>query len=159
MIEESGVVIAVRDDLADVESRRRSVCGGCSANSACGTSLLERFFGRKQLLLTVRNPIGAEPGDEVIVGVPEAALLQASVAAYVVPLLAMIGGGIGGDFLAALLAPAYAQGLSVLGGIGGLAAGLLWLRRFNSTREADERFRPVILRRSGAGAFPIRTSH
>lgn len=156
MIEEAAVVVAVRGDLAQVESRRLAPCGGCSANGACGTSLLGRYFGRKRPLLTVHNPIGASPGDSVVVGVPESALLEASFAAYLVPLLAMIGGGIGGGFLAGSIAPAYAQGLSVLGGVGGFAAGLWWLARFSRAREADGRHRAVILRRSGSAGFEVR---
>ena len=148
MIEELGVVVAVRGELAEVESQRRSACGACSVNGTCGTSLLDRFFGRKQLILTVRNPIKAEPGDAVVVGVPESALLEASFAAYVVPLLAMIVGGMGGAYLAVLLIPEFQQGLSVLGGGLGIVLGLWWLARFSTRRGLlDERYQPVILRR------------
>lgn len=155
MIEENGLVIAVHGELAEVESERRSACGGCAVNGACGTSLLERFFGRRQLILTVRNPISAEPGDGVVVGVPEGALLEASFAAYVMPLLAMIVGGVSGSWLAGLLAPGWDQGLSVLGGMGGLAAGLWWLARFSARRGVKERFQAVILRRSPSSAIDV----
>ena len=71
MIEETGVVVAVHGDLAEIESRRKTACGSCTANGDCGTSLLERYFGRRPLLLTVRNRIGAGPGESVVIGVPE----------------------------------------------------------------------------------------
>ena len=67
MIEQDGTVLAVHGELAEVQCRRQSTCGGCSVNGACGTSLLERFFGRRQLILTVRNPVAARPGETVVV--------------------------------------------------------------------------------------------
>ena len=157
MIEEAGVVAAVHGELAEVASRRRSVCGNCEVNGACGTSLLERYFGRRQFLLTVYNPIGARPGDSVIVGVPEQALLTASFAAYMVPLMTMIAGGIVGDLAAGLLGPDFARGLSVLGGAAGLVVGFGWLGRFSRAREKDDRYRAVILRRSASIGHPVVT--
>lgn len=150
MIEETGIVLAVHGDLAEVESRRRSACGSCIAKGGCGTSLLERHFGRRPLVLTVYNPIGARPGDSVVIGVPEQSLLALSFAAYVVPLVAMIGGGIAGNLLAPIAVPGYESAMSLFGGILGLALGLGWLGRFSRARESDERYRPAILRRSAA---------
>lgn len=149
MIEEIGVVISAQGDMAEVEGQRRSTCGGCAVNGACGTSLIARYFGRRRSLLQAHNAIGAEPGDHVVFGLPEGALLEASFVAYLVPLLAMIGGAILGDYLAGLWAPAYAQGISVLSGFGALAVALVWLRTFGRTKALDQRYRPRILRRVG----------
>ena len=149
MIEETGIVVAVRGELAEVETMRRSACAGCSVNGACGTSLLERILGRKQLILTASNRIGARPGESVVLGVPEAALLEAAFAAYLIPIIAMIAGGIVAEHRAETLAPGFSPGLSVVGGAAGLAAGLWWLARFSANRSGDERYRPVILKRGG----------
>ena len=150
MIEEIGVVISSQGGMAEVEGQRRSTCGGCAVNGACGTSLIARYFGRRRSLLRAHNAIGAGPGDRVVLGMPEGALLEASFVAYLVPLLAMIGGAILGDHLAGLWAPAYAQGMSVLSGFGALAAALWWLRSFGRSKASDERYQPKILRRVGA---------
>jgi sigma-E factor negative regulatory protein RseC len=155
MIEESGTIVAVHGDLAEVETRRRSACGSCSATGGCGTSLLEQYFGRKPLLLEAHNPIGAGPGDTVVVGVPEQALVGAAFAAYVVPLAALIGGGILGNLLAGALALGGAQLLSILGGVAGFAVALVWLGRFSRGRASDTRYRAVILRRSSTPAFSV----
>jgi len=149
VIEELGVVVSVQDDWAEVEGQRRGSCGGCVANGACGTSLIARYLGRKRLLLRAYNPVGAGPGDRVVLGVPEGTLLEASFVAYLVPLLAMIGGGVTGEYIAWLLAPAFAQATSVLGGLGALAAALCWLGRFGRAKSSDDRYRPRILRRVG----------
>lgn len=155
MIEETGVVVAVHGDLAEIESRRKTACGNCTANGDCGTSLLERYFGRRPLLLTVNNRIGAGPGESVVIGVPEQSLLALSFAAYVVPLVTMIAGGIAGSLLAPIAAPGFAREVSLGAGVLGLAAGLGWLGRFSRARESDERYRPVILRRSVSGGFEV----
>jgi sigma-E factor negative regulatory protein RseC len=155
MIEQDGRVLAVRGGLAEVEGQRQSACGGCAAHGACGTSLLERFFGRRQPILTARNPIGARPGERVVLGVPEAALVEAAFVAYLVPLLAMIAGAIGGDYLAAHLAPDLAGGIALLGAVSGLAAGLWWLARFSRRRDNDARYQPVILRRSATAVAAV----
>jgi len=156
MIEELGEVVAVHGDLAEVRGRRPSLCGSCAAAGACGTSLLDRFFARRPVL-TVYNSVGAGPGDSVVVGFPEQALLAASFATYLVPLLGMIAGAMGAAYLSEQVLPDSVRGLSVLGGAGGLAAGLGWLGRFSRARERDERYRAVILRRGVAAglAMPV----
>lgn len=135
MIEQTGIVVAIEGDWARIETQRRPACGGCSADGACTTSLLARYFGRKQTPLRVRNSIGAVPGDQVVVGVPEGTLLAAAFAAYLIPLLALIGGAIAGAYLGDLVIPAYTQEFSILGGLGGFAGALLWLARPVSTPE------------------------
>jgi sigma-E factor negative regulatory protein RseC len=155
VIEESGVVVSVRGDMAQVEGQRRSTCGSCAVNGTCGTSLVSRYLGRKRTLLQAYNEIGAGTGDRVVVGLPEGALLEASFVAYLVPLLAMIGGAVGSDYTAALLAPEHAPVLSVLGGVAALAASLCWLGRFSRARSGDDRYRPRILRRVGGESQPV----
>jgi sigma-E factor negative regulatory protein RseC len=155
MIEETGTVTAVSGGLAEVECERRSTCGNCAVQGACGTSLLERFFGRKPHILAASNPIAAEPGERVVVGVREGAMLQAAVTAYLTPLLAMMTGATGLEWLAGHLAPAWSDGLAALGGLAGLAAGLWWLSAFSKRRKTDVRFQAVVLRRSLAPSVQV----
>jgi len=153
VIEQTGLVVSVQDEMAEVEGGRSSACGGCGVDGSCGTSLVARLFGRKRTLLRARNPIGAAPGDRVVVGLPEAALLELSCVTYLVPLLGMLAGAIAGAYVAGLIAPAYSDGLSALAGVGGLATALAWLGRLGRARSADERLRPRILRRAeGSGS-------
>lgn len=150
MIEETGLVVSVRGDLAEVAGQPRSACGGCAVNGACGTSLLARYLGSRRLSLQARNAVGARPGERVVIGLPEGALLEASALAYLVPLAALVGGAVAGAWMAEWIAPTQTQVLSTLVGLGGFAAALAWLVRLIRARSLDERYRPRILRRLAA---------
>lgn len=155
MIEERGRVIAVSQGLAEVECERRSSCGSCSVNGACGTSLLERFFGRKQRIVTAHNPVGAETGETVVLGIAESTLLQAAFIAYLLPLSTMLAGAAATVWLADRFAPAWSEGLSALGGLTGLAVGLWWLTGYSARRNGDARFQATILRRGSVSSVEV----
>lgn len=148
MIEETAHVVDTEGEYAWVETERRSSCGSCSAKG-CGTGALSKILGRRSQRLKVLNPVEAKPGDEVVLGIREQALLKGSVAVYIVPLLAMLGGALLGEGVA----PQWqsdAETLSMLFGLFGLAAGFFWLYHYNRGVSADERFMAVILRTSAA---------
>jgi sigma-E factor negative regulatory protein RseC len=152
MIEQTAVVVSVQGDLAEVEGERQGACGGCAVDGACATSVIASYFGHRRPVLQAGNPIGARPGDRVIIGLPEGALLTASLLAYLAPLLSMIGAAIAGAQIADFLAPSYVRGLSILAGLGGLIAALGWLARLSRTGSLATRCRPRILRRVGEGS-------
>jgi sigma-E factor negative regulatory protein RseC len=155
VIEETAHVIQSEGEYAWVETERRSSCGSCSANKGCGTGALSKILGRRTQRLKVLNPVGAKPGDEVILGIREQALLLGSFAVYIVPLLAMLAGGLLGE----LLAPQWgvaSEGPSLLLGLLGLVAGFLWLKRYNRRLARDQRFMASILRvNPGSGIHHI----
>lgn len=145
MLEESGKVVALEGEHAWVETSRRSSCGSCEAKG-CGTGALSQILGNKSQKLRVRNPIGAKPGEKVILGVAESALIKGSLAVYLVPLLALFAGGLFGEMMASQLSFPQ-EGTSVFFALMALGMSLLWLRRFNRRIANDERFDAVILRR------------
>ncbi len=146
MIEETGVVVLRDGNLADVQTERRSSCGSCSAKAGCGVSLLDRALGRRPLRLSALNRIDAEPGDRVVVGIPGGSILSASAAAYLGPVLALILGGVLGEWLAQQLAWPATDAISLLGALAGLTAGLAWLARFSHRHRGDARYQAVVLR-------------
>ena len=144
MIEETAHVVETQGEYAWVETERRSSCGSCSAKG-CGTGALSKILGRRSQRLKVLNPIDAKAGDTVVLGIHEQALLKGSLAVYIVPLLAMLGGALLGEGLA----PQWgsdSEAMSLLFGLFGLAAGFFWLHRYNRRLSRDERFMAVILR-------------
>lgn len=146
MIEESGLVMERRGAWVEVETTRRTSCGGCSAGASCGVSLLDRFLGRRPTRLSALNRIEAKTGQRVVIGIPEGTVISASLAAYLVPILALIGGAILSQELAPRFGWEASDLLSILGGLVGLAASLLWLARFSRARQNDARYQAVVLR-------------
>jgi sigma-E factor negative regulatory protein RseC len=139
MIETPARVTRIDGPSAWVISEAPSSCGACGGKG-CGSSIFNRLWHPDSPEYQVENPVGALPGEAVVVGLPEGALLKASGAAYLVPLLALflgtalgqlLGGQTGGELSA------------VAGGLMGLLLAGLWLKR----RRHDPTGDPVILRR------------
>ena len=147
MIEERGEVTAVNPPYAMVVTQRSSSCGGCSTKG-CGTRSLSELFATRSQEMKVLNPVDARVGDRVVLGLEESALLRGSLAVYIVPLLAMIAGGVLGEALAPALSFSISEYLSLPAAFAGLAAGFLWVRRFGRRMSSDHRFMAVILRRA-----------
>lgn len=141
MIEESGRVVALEDGAVWVQTLRQSTCASCSANAGCGQGLLDKLAissqrGHVRALTDLHLAIG----DEVVIGVREELLLGSAVQVYLLPLLALLGGGLLAQSLG------LSEPLSIFLGLGGLvAAGLLVRRR--SLRVADDPdLQPVVVR-------------
>jgi sigma-E factor negative regulatory protein RseC len=146
VIEESAVVISCTGEFADIETERKSSCGGCSANGVCGVGVLAKVFGRRRSIVRVVNSINAKEGDRVIVGLQDGALVRGSFVFYIVPILTMIAGAIFSDMFAVWVGLTTTEPFSIFGGLLGLMFGLLLARRFSETVSTDERYRVVMLR-------------
>ena len=147
MIEETGQIVEVQGDFAWVESERSSTCGGCSVRNGCGTAALARVLGQRRVRLRVLNHINARVGDTVVVGIAESGLVRGSLAVYVVPLAAFLGGALAGQFLGDYFFAVESDIAAISGAAAGLVAGLAWLKRFSRATATDASFQPVILRR------------
>lgn len=116
MTEQEGVVVALDGDFALVDLSAAEGCGSCSRAGGCGAG---DGGGRRQ---RIPNMAGARVGDQVVIAVPDGAVLKAALRAYILPLACALAG--------------VASGLSFSGevagtilGLGGLAVGWAWLRR------------------------------
>jgi sigma-E factor negative regulatory protein RseC len=145
MIEEDAIVVGTEAGIAEVEIQRRASCNACSARSGCGVSLLDRVLGRRPQRLLLANKLDARVGEQVVIGIPEGALLKAAIAAYMIPLLGLLSGGIIGDL--AVTDPAAGQAVPLLAGLAGLVLGLLGTRLYSRRLATDPRWRAVLLRR------------
>jgi sigma-E factor negative regulatory protein RseC len=109
MLEESAHVVEVYDDLLIAETQSRSGCSHCSTES-CTTSVVAKLFGVRRNRLVMENSLGARPGDQVKIGISDRSLVRASLMAYLMPLLFMLGvtavGNLAGvsEFILSLLA-------------------------------------------------------
>ncbi len=142
MIEESAVILECAGEYAQAQTERSSACGGCSSRSACETASLKEEADRPpDAVLRVLNPIAAQPGERVVIGFEEHALVKASMALYAVPLVTFILFALLGQWLF------LSEAMAALGGILGLAIGLLWLRYFATKVSGNEHYQAVVLRR------------
>ncbi len=154
MLEENARVIRVDAGDVWVETRRRSTCSGCAASNSCGTGVLSRVLGRRNPALRVVASEPLQPGDEVVIGIEESALVQASLAVYLVPLVLLLGGGLAGVYARAQ-GLVDGEGLSVLLAVLGFVGGLRWLDRFTRRVRLNSRFQPVVLRRLAPASMPV----
>lgn len=140
MVEERAFVVELEEGFAWVERERSSSCGSCAASKGCGTATLQKVMGNKRSRVRAINRAQAKVGDQVVIGLEEQALLRGSFLAYIMPLLLM--------FVGALLADmAFStEGMTILGGIAGLASGFWLLLRLSGKVEQDERYQAVVLR-------------
>ena len=147
MIEETGQVVDVQGAFAWIESERTSTCGACNVRKGCGTAVLAKVFGQRRVHLRVLNRINAQIGDAVVIGISESGLVRGSLAVYAAPLSGLFVGALAGTALEHYVSQGSSDLLAIAGAFTGLAAGLLWLKRFSRLTEKDASYQPVILRK------------
>ena len=94
MITEQAVVTACENGQVEVRLQRASACGHCELSKGCGTGAIGRLLGNRSRPFRVETDRDLKPGDEVLLGVSEAALVRASLLVYGLPLIAMITTGL-----------------------------------------------------------------
>jgi sigma-E factor negative regulatory protein RseC len=146
LLEEPARVLSLAPGRALVEARRRSACGRCAARSGCGHGLLDSLASRYAIAFELSVPEGLRdalrPGDTVVVGVPERAVLGAALRVYAPPLAGLLAGTLaGGAFLGSDGAAAVGAALGLLAG--SVAIGVLDRRAPGPA--------PRLLRRADAG--------
>lgn len=141
MIESLAYVVRVEAGYAELSAERRSACGHCKQGESCGVATVGKLFGPQPVSLRLPDTLGLQPGEQVVVGLPEGRLVAAAAGVYLLPLLAMIAVALTAatsDTDAALAVPASAVAL-----VGGLWLAGRWLGR----RSIAARLRPSLLRR------------
>lgn len=143
MLEETARVVEVRDGVLIAETQSRSGCSHCSTES-CTTSVVAKLFGVRRNRLEMENHLGARPGDQVVIGIPDRLLVRASLMAYLLPLVAMLVVTAIGD-----LAGMNELHLSLLA-LAGLAMGFFTVHRL-SRGGASQHYEPRLLRIVASG--------
>jgi sigma-E factor negative regulatory protein RseC len=153
VLTETGRVVGLEGDTVWVETLRQSTCGACSARSGCGHGLLNSARpGSSRALVRARverDLIGElELQDSVEIALPERSFLRAAALMYVAPLAAAIVAALGAEhwFAGGAESAGSADLATVLGAVGGLAAGFLIVRWLGARQPATE-FLPVVTAR------------
>ncbi len=136
MIETPARVTRVEGQTAWVRVEAPASCGACGGKG-CGSSLYARLLHPREPEYPVINPIAAEAGEAVVVGIEDGAVLRAVMASYVIPLVLLISG--------AMIGTRWGDLGAVAGAATGLMLATLWLR------QRRQGATPTILRRGSAG--------
>jgi sigma-E factor negative regulatory protein RseC len=107
LVEGTARVVALDGESVWLEPEQTTSCGTCVSATACGAKggNSARWLVARRFL--VRNTHGLGLGERVVVGISEGTLLRASVTAYGLPLVALMGAGLvakslgGGDAVCA----------------------------------------------------------
>lgn len=129
MIEQTATVVSIDDEQIWLDVERQSSCSGCKLRNGCGTGLLSRHVGKRFSRLAVPRTENVQVGEQVQVQIAEKELLSGALMMYLLPLAGLIGGA---GLVTMLSGPAW---LEIASGLGGLAAGFVWLRHYFSHRQ------------------------
>ncbi len=154
MIEEVARVVAVEQGYAFVEVTRTSSCNTCNAKQACGTASLTGMFRFRPPALKLKNDISAKAGDQVIVALPEQTMLAGSIMLYIIPLIMLVLFAIGFDFMLGLFFTLETELMQVIGGLTGLIAGLLIVKKY-SARVLNDTSMASLVRVTGKQGFNV----
>jgi len=137
MMKDSGFVLTVEKDFAEVEVSCFEGCHDCYARSLC--------IGHKHNKgrLSVKNPLRAKPGDEVMIEIPAVYYNKALVQLFGGLLIALLA-GMGGGYLMSFFLPFPPFLSSLFGLVAGLIFGVVGLSRMFK-RKNEQQLYPVII--------------
>lgn len=106
MIEEQVVVTATTEQGAWVEGVQQSACGSCSAKAGCGKHTMSQLGKKVSLWMPYSKGLASKNseaafnvGQQIVVGLPEGAILKSTFVLYGAPLFLLILGAILGHYL------------------------------------------------------------
>lgn len=146
MTEGIAQVVEVGDKFAWLVPEQTTSCGGCASASACGAKGIGTTASRLELRrFQLVNDADLRVGERVVVGIRENALLKASITAYAIPLVTLLGSGALAQWAAG------SDAVTIVAMLAGLAGGL-WLARLRAGHLlARGELAPRFLRRASAG--------
>jgi sigma-E factor negative regulatory protein RseC len=137
-------VVAVEGAVAWLEPEQTTSCGGCASSQACGADVFgSRLHARR---FPLDNLHELKVGDRVVIGVQESTLVKASMTAYAIPLVTMLGAGVVAHLMG------LGDGLTLLSTVVGLGVGLLLSRLRAKSMTAKGELTPIYLRHAPAPA-------
>ena len=140
MITENGIVTQTNRSTAWIKTMRSGACEACSSKDSCGTNDV------KEMIVTVKNTLGVEKGDQVVIGLETKPMLFLTFFLYVFPILLLIIGAIIGDSIAPTLEMNKSFCSMILGFIFFGAAFLIIRIKQSGLTQKDE-FKPFLVRK------------
>lgn len=111
------------------------------------------MHGSKEMTLVVKNTLGVEQGDRVVIGIETKPMLLLIFLLYLFPIICLLIGALTGDALAPLVSMSPSLGGLLLGGTAfGLAFVIIRLNHSKLNRK-DE-YKPFLVRKAPAASHP-----
>lgn len=127
--------------FAFVQPESRMGCRRCAEGRGCGGGVFSRLLRHRLESIPVTYSGSLAPGDVVLLGLDVAAVQNAAMLVYGLPLLGLML-AVGFAAYAAL-----SELAAVFAGLAGFTAGLLAARRISASLLEQPRYHPVILRK------------
>lgn len=153
MAEQMAIVLERGENgVARILTDRKGGCGGChSAAGGCRSCLTGARMESR-----AANPLGAQAGDLVKVRIASAEVFKGAAILYLLPVVALLFGAIGGDWIGGLAGWTSAVG-AVAGAFIGLIAAVAAIIRLDRSRYVKHRLQPTIVDIVAAGSHPGHT--
>lgn len=155
MLEEQVKVTRIDGQIAWVEGLSADRCSGCAqisrslddsaSQQLCSSALLRQYMGRRRAPLAARCHLTVQPGDVVVIGVDERAMLWGSLLVYVLPLCSLMVGAILAELLATKMG-LVAEWPTWLGGLAAFAICLFAVKKLPGL--GAHALQPVVLRKA-----------
>lgn len=153
MITENAIVVSIDNNQTWIETQRKSVCGQCSANKGCGTSVLSKVIGNKLSKIKAINNINAQVGDEVVIGLNEQSLLKGAFVVYMLPLILLFLFSFVGQLVSDNLLIQNNEFLIILFAVIGFYLGMRKVKSFSTSIAKNEKYQPVILKKTNSSVL------
>lgn len=144
MLEEQAIVVGITGKYAEVQIQRQNTCAHCTLSQGCGTGAIGRLLGQRSRPMFIKNTVNLNPGDRLLLGLPEYGFLRASLLIYGLPLGLLI--------ITAILAQILFNGAEILllmAAGAGFTGGLLLSSRLTNNRQLSAQLSPRILQING----------
>lgn len=124
-----------------VQIRRAEACHNCEAKGVC-----QAFGGKTEdVNLTIPNTLDAHTGDEVVLALPEASVIKASAALYLLPTIGIVLGALVGGWEISST-HLDTDTTTLLGALTGLIIGGIGSRLFGKKMARDPQYQPTLVK-------------
>jgi sigma-E factor negative regulatory protein RseC len=139
-MEEIGVVMETSGMTAKVMMTRSGSCESCSASGTCKAVSDDR-------VMEADNPLGAEPGQHVLLKIESGMFLKATFLTYMLPVIFLfLGAYLGGKFGPEISGAISVDNWQALGGVAFLVLSAAMVRLYDRKVKKSKLLKPVIVK-------------
>ncbi len=140
MVKEEGVITEATPQTAWVKTVRSRACETCAESDSC-----EIVRNKKAMHVEVKNTLGVNKGDHVVIGFQSGSLLYLTFLLYLFPVISLVLGALAGSAAASLLNTD--ENLTALfSGFLLFAAAFSAVKRLNTKAARNDQYRPFLVK-------------